>query len=111
MTSRPEILLPPDSNALAWRYDMKMGNSAGSCAGLVYDLHTPALIERRVKEMADEGLNTIIINGLHMHHCFLHRWPRVTKFVSCRPTTKGSIPSDSKRWRTGICEWLSTGRT
>lgn len=81
MKSRPEILLPPDSDALAWRYDMKMGSLAGSCAGLLYDFHTPGLIERRVKEMANDGLNTIIINGLHMHHCFLHRWPRVTKFV------------------------------
>lgn len=82
MSTRSEVLLPPDSDALAWRYDMKMGSFTGGCAGLVYELNTPELIERRVKEMQREGLNTIIVNGLHMHHCFLDRWPLVTRFVA-----------------------------
>jgi len=82
MESRSEVLLPPNSDGLAWRYDMKMGDFSGSCAGLVYELHTPELIERRVKEMLTAGFNTVCINGLHMHHCFLDRWPLVTKYVT-----------------------------
>ena len=79
--ARPEVLLPPDSDALAWRYDMKMGDFCGGCASLVYELNTRELIERRVKEMQTQGFNTIIISGFHMHNCFLDRWPRITRHV------------------------------
>ena len=79
--SRSEVLLPPDSDALAWRYDMKMGGLTGGCGCLLYELYTPELIERRVTEMAATGLNTVVISGLHMHHCFLHRWATVTEYV------------------------------
>ena len=79
--ARPEVLLPPDSDALAWRYDMKMGSFCGGCAGYVYELNTPELIERRVKEMQAQGYNTLCISGFHMHHCFLERWPRITRHM------------------------------
>ncbi|MCK5801522.1 MAG: beta-galactosidase trimerization domain-containing protein [Lentisphaeria bacterium] len=79
--SRSEVLLPPDSDALAWRYDMKMGDLTGGCGCLMYELYTPELIERRVTELATAGVNTITISGLHMHHCFLDRWPIVTEYV------------------------------
>ncbi|MBT3380668.1 MAG: hypothetical protein HN742_17855 [Lentisphaerae bacterium] len=79
--SRSEVLLPADSDALTWRYDMKMGGLTGGCGCLLYELYTPELIEQRLAEMAAAGLNTVIVSGLHMHHCFLHRWATVTEYV------------------------------
>ena len=81
VNARPEVLLPPNSDGLAWRYDMKMGDLSGGCAGYVYEHNTPELIERRVKEMKAQGFNTICINGFHMHHGFLERWARITRHV------------------------------
>jgi len=79
--TQPEVMLPPDSDELAWRYDMKMGDLAGAVSGMLYDLYTPELIERRIKEMSAGGINTVIISGLHMHHCFLPHWPAIIAFV------------------------------
>jgi hypothetical protein len=35
--TQPEVMLPPDSDELAWRYDMKMGDLAGAVSGMLYD--------------------------------------------------------------------------
>lgn len=75
----PEVLLPADSDALAWRYDMKMVDWAGSCAGMVYDLYTPEQIERRAAELEAAGINTVIVSGLHYHHNYLEQWPMIVK--------------------------------
>ena len=77
--ARPEVLLPPDSDSLAWRYDMKMADWSCSNAGCFYELDTPELIERRIKEVEGQGFNTITMSGFHMHNCFLDRWPRITQ--------------------------------
>lgn len=79
--SRPEVLLPPDREASAWRYDARMGDLTGGCGCLLYELYTPELIERRLAELAAGGINTVLISGLHMHHCFLDRWPTIVAYV------------------------------
>jgi len=78
---RPEVLLPRDSDSLAWRYDMKLGDWSGGCSGYVYELNSPDLIQRRVDDMKAEGFNAIIMSGFHMHNNFLRRWPRITRHV------------------------------
>jgi len=79
--AQPEVLLPADSEALAWRYDARMGDLTGGCGCLLYELNTPELIERRLDEMAAGGTNTVLVSGLHMHHCFLDRWPKIVAYV------------------------------
>jgi hypothetical protein len=79
--SSPEILLPADSDQLAWRHDAKIGEFAGSNSSVVYELNTPKLIEWRVKQMKAQGFNTIMINGFHMHHAYLGKWQRIIEHI------------------------------
>jgi len=79
--SRPEVLLPPDSNSLEWRYNMKMAGFTGGCYCFLYELNTPELINWRIAQMKKEGLNTIIVSGFHMHYNFLERWPSIVEYL------------------------------
>ncbi|OGV51531.1 MAG: hypothetical protein A2017_01810 [Lentisphaerae bacterium GWF2_44_16] len=79
--SRTEVLLPSDSDELAWRYNVKMAAFTGGCSCFVYELNTPELIKWRIAEMKKEGLNTIMLNGLHMHLCLLERWSEIVEYV------------------------------
>ncbi len=76
-----EVLLPPDTDELDWRWHMRMASFTTSIAGNRNELNTYELIERRIKELKDAGHNTIIMSGLHFHHCFLHRWDMWTRNV------------------------------
>jgi len=79
--SQPEVMLPADSAALAWRYDARMGGLTGGCGCLLYELYSPELIGRRLDELVAGGMNTVLVSGLHMHHCFLDRWPRIVAYI------------------------------
>lgn len=80
-SSSLEILLPPDSDKLSWRYNMKMASFTGGCSCMLYELNTPELIDWRITEMKKAGLNTIIVSGFHMHYNFLERWPSIVEYV------------------------------
>ncbi len=71
---RRETLLPPDSDALAWRWQLKLANLGPSNGGTRDEFADPACLERRMKELSEAGYNAVICNGMHFHLCHLHQW-------------------------------------
>ncbi len=69
-----EVLLAPDSDALAWRWRMKLASLGPAGNGTRDEFSDPAAVQRRIREMAHDGYNAVICNGLHFHLCFLDRW-------------------------------------
>jgi len=71
---RGEVLLPPDSEELAWRWRMKLASLGPAGNGTRNEFANPSDIERRMRELSEAGYNAVICNGLHFHLCFLDRW-------------------------------------
>jgi hypothetical protein len=71
---RGETLLPPDSDALAWRWGVKLASLGPTNDGTRDEFADPASLERRMDELSKAGYNAVICNGLHFHLCFPDRW-------------------------------------
>jgi hypothetical protein len=76
-----EVARLPDGPDNDWRYDMRMVDFASSVYGLLRELNTPELVERRMAELRAQGASVVILNGLHMHLGFLDEWPRITEYA------------------------------
>lgn len=76
-----EVARLADSAETDWRYDMRLVDFASSVFGLLRELNTPELVERRMAELKTQGATAVIVNGLHMHLGFLDDWARITEYV------------------------------
>ncbi len=56
----------PDQNApeMAWRYNATIGSLGPSNNGTFTEFDTPALVERRLKQIKEKNINSILLNGL-----------------------------------------------
>lgn len=77
------ICLPsPDSPQMAWRYNTIIGSIGPSNNGTFTEFDTLALIERRLKEIKESGINTLLLNGLLSRHTFNSQLDRVEKTIT-----------------------------
>ena len=74
-----EVLLPPDDGKLDWRYFSALGSLGPSNTGNFSEFNTAEKIERRMNELQDSQIKTVIINGFLARHIFPEHRERVIR--------------------------------
>ena len=74
----------PDQNSpkMDWRYTNVIGSLGPDNNGAFTEFNTSDLIERRLNEIRESGVNTILINGLLSRHTFKSQLDRVEKNIT-----------------------------
>ena len=77
-----ETALPDQSSKeLSWRYTSPLGTMGPDNRGSFNEFKTAALIEQRLYEVKDGGINAVIINGFLSRHTYFSHLSRVEKNI------------------------------
>ena len=77
-----ETALPDQSSKeLSWRYTSTLGTMGPANWGSFDEFNTPALIEQRLKQVKDGGIDAVILNGFLSRHTFSTHLPRVEENI------------------------------
>ena len=77
-----ETALPDQgSKELSWRYTSPLGTMGPDNLGSFNEFNTPALIEQRLKQVKDGGIDAVILNGFLSRHTFPTHLPRVEENI------------------------------
>ena len=77
-----ETALPDQSSKeLSWRYSSPLGTMGPDNWGSFNEFNTPALIQQRLKQVKDGGVNAFIINGFLSRHTYFEHLPRVEENI------------------------------
>ncbi len=83
------VALPPRSTCLpdqqdeklAWRFDATIGSMGPGNNGNFDEFNTTALINRRLTELKEHKINTVLLNGFLSRHTYPNHLDRVQKMV------------------------------
>ena len=77
-----EVSLPDQqSPQMAWRFDATIGSMGPGNNGNFDEFNTPELTEKRLKELKEQKINTVLLNGFLSRHTFPNHLDRVRQMV------------------------------